>query len=283
MRLFSIIIICLVTCSLYGQGIYHTLEDKTRIYIEEAGEGQPLLFVPGWRMTHRFFEHQKKHFSTQYRVITYDPRGQGRSDKPSFGNHYAEHASDLRQILTDKKLDKVVLVAWSSGCLTIYEYIRAFGFDKIDKLVFIDESPKWVGDRQTEWVYGTFDGYRSSLKGLVMQESDTDGIIDWMLKKPVDSQSREWMNEEMQMTPSNVALSLYVDGLISDFTEEVRAIKKEVPALFLVRDSWYDQAADWLKTNAPYAQVKGISSHAMFWEEPTKFNQILEPFLTSKN
>lgn len=283
MSLFRIIFIALIACPLFGQDEFLQLEDGTSLYLEDVGQGQTLLFIPGWKMTHRFFDRQQDHFSKQYRVITYDPRGQGRSDKTAHGNNYAEHAADLRQLLTKRQLNNVVLIGWSSGCLTIYEYVRAFGFDRIDKMVFIDEPPKWVGDSDTEWVYGSFEDYRSSLKDLVAQRSDNDGIINWMLELPVDSLTRNWMNEEINRTPPHVSLSLYVDGLISDYTREVATLTPEVPALFMVRASWHERAANWLKTAAPSSTVVPISSHAMFWERPEPFNRLLTTFLITKN
>ncbi|MEM8969944.1 MAG: alpha/beta hydrolase [Bacteroidota bacterium] len=282
MRLFNLLLACLITCPALGQGDFFTLTDGTKLYIEETGEGQTLVFIPGWTMTSRFFDKQQKYFSEEYQVVTYDPRGQGRSDKSTYNNTYAYHAADLRELLLQKDLKSIVLIGWSSGCLTMYEYLRSFGVDRIEKLVFIDESPKWIGNSETEWVYGSFDDYRSSLKELVNgQPSDTDGIIDWMLADPVDSLTRQWMREEISMTPHYVALPLYIDGLASDYTQEITKLSAKVSTLFLVRSSWYDQAASWLRKNAPHAEVVSISSHAMFWEQPIRFNQILSKFLTS--
>ncbi|WP_396590884.1 alpha/beta fold hydrolase [Allomuricauda sp. R78024] len=281
MRLFSVILICFCAFQAFGQGEFLTLDDSTQLYIEESGSGQTILFIPGWTMTHRFFEKQKEHFSNQYHVLSYDPRGQGRSDKTLFGNTYAYHATDLYQILQKKSLKNVILVGWSSGCLTMYEYLHAYGFDRIDKMVFIDEPPKWIGDVDREWVYGSFDDYRGSLKSLISEPSDPNGIIDWMLANPIDSSTRAWMNKEILMTPPHVALNLYIDGIASDYTQEVASMQSKGTALFMVRASWYDQAANWLKQTTPKSKVASISSHAMFWESPKKFNQILSTFLNA--
>ncbi len=281
MKLFSFLLIFFAAYPLLAQDDFLTLDDGTKLYIEEAGEGKTLLFIPGWTMTHRFFENQKTHFAEQYHVVTYDPRGQGRSEKTEYGNTYADHAADLRQILLKKNLDDVVLIGWSSGCLAMYEYIRAFGFERISKMVLIDEPPKWIGDSETEWVYGSFDDYRSSLKSMISKPSDPNGIIDWMLANPVDSLSRRWMKEEILMTPKSIALNLYIDGLICDYTKEITKLGTEMPALFMVRSSWYDKAKSWLERNVPNSEVKSISSHAMFWEQPDAFNALLIDFLNS--
>lgn len=276
MKHFRLLLIFLLTLPVSGQD-YFTLADGTKLYMEVVGEGQTLLFIPGWTMTHRFFDNQKEFFSNDYKVITYDPRGQGRADKTTYKNTYQDHAADLREYIEAKDLRDIVLIGWSSGCLTMYEYLRAFGADRISKLVFIDEPPKWIGNPDSEWVYGTFDAYRSSLKGMNAKPSDPNGIIDWMLNDPVDEPTRAWMQEEILMTPPHVAMSLYIEGVACDYNAEARGI--DIPALFMVREDWYDYAKSWLKDNVPQAEVRSISSHAMFWEQPKAFNAMLMDYL----
>lgn len=278
MKGFSLLALILVSQCACARDGYIALGDGAKLHITSAGHGQPLVFVPGWTMTRRFFENQEAHFSKTHHVVTYDPRGQGRSDQTTHGNTYATHAADLREILLQRDLRDVVVVGWSSGCLTLYEYIRQFGFDRIKKLVFIDEPPKWIGDASTEWVYGTFDDYRSSLKNMVSRPAEPDGLIDWMLKRPVSADARAWMNEEIRMTSPETALSLYVDALAADYTPEVARI--DVPALFMVRSEHAAKAEAWLKQRRPTIQVAAISSHAMFWEEPEAFNDMLSAFIS---
>ncbi len=281
MRLFKVLLFILIVGNALAQNEFINLDDGAELYVEEAGEGQALIFIPGWTMTQRFFEKQKAFFSDKYRFISYDPRGQGRSDKTSTKNTYADHANDLRQLLIKKELDEIVLIGWSSGCLTMYEYLRQYGTDRINKMVFIDEPPKWIGDRNSEWVYGNFDDYRGSLKGLISEPADPDGIIDWMLNEPINKEDRSWMKKEMLMTSRDVAIRLYIDGLISDYTDEVVKYTSKVPSLFMVRSSWIDNVRNWLSEKSPEAEVRSISSHAMFWEKPEKFNKDLLRFITS--
>ncbi|GEM_PF-438343 len=278
MHLFRLIVFCLAVHSAIAQGEYITLDDEAKLYVVEDGQGQAIVFIPGWTMTYRFFENQQSYFSENYRTVVFDPRGQGRSDKTQYKNNYAEHAKDLRQLILQKGLGDIVLVGWSSGCLAMYEYLRQFGKENLQKLVFIDEPPKWIGDSDSEWVYGTFDGYRSSLKGMIAGPSDPNGIIDWMLIDQVDSSTRLWMNAEMNLTSPEVALSLYVDGLASDYNAEL-ALLNDIPTLFMVRDSWYNEVTQWISGKVPTAEVVSIPSHAAFWERPVSFNAKLERFI----
>lgn len=268
MRAFKTFIFAILVAPLLGQGSYITLEDEAKLYVKESGSGPTLIFIPGWTMTHRFFERQLNHFSKDHHVLTFDPRGQGRSDETTYKNTYKDHAGDLKQIIERNSLQNVVLIGWSSGCLTIYEYFRSFGFENVDKVVLIDEPPKWVGDVETEWVYGNFDNYRSSLKRLIQGLDDPNGMIDWMLYEPVDSSDRKWMREEIQMTSSHVATSLYLDGVISDYQLDLIRMVQKVPTLAMIRFDWFDEAKSWLDIYAPGIKLNRISSHAMFWERP---------------
>ncbi len=267
--------------SISAQGTFLEIQNGTLdIYYEDEGIGQPIIFIPGWTMTTGFFEKQKVHFKDEYRVICYDPRSQGRSEKTLRGNTYAQHARDLQEIIATLDLSDAILVGWSSGCLTIYDYLQQFGTEGIDRLVLIDEPPKWIGNQEEEWVYGTFEGYRGSLKGILnSRKSDAYGIVDWMLKEPIDSLQKNWMVSEMMLTPDHVALSLFVDGMIADYTETLKSIDGATPALFLLRQSWYEQTSTWLKQHVPEAKTAAMISHAMFWERPKEFNRILEQFI----
>jgi len=275
--------LCALTSAGYAQGDYLQVREGLSLYYEDTGTGQPLVFIPGWTMTAAFFQKQKAHFQDTHRFISYDPRSQGRSSKVVENNTYAHHASDLRHLLETLDLEDVVLVGWSSGCLTMYAYLQQYGTDRIDRLVFIDEPPKWIGDTTSEWVYGTFEDYKGSLRGLLTtRRQDAYGVVDWMLADPVDAVTRTWMVDEMMKTPSHAALSLYVDGMIADYTDVVQGLGSDVSTLFLMRESWYEAGRRWLNTTAPLAKTERLSSHAMFWENPRTFNELLERFLASR-
>lgn len=60
-----------------------SIPDGTRLYYETSGEGEPLLLVNGQGLDHTSWDGLRNDFTSQYRVIVYDPRGTGQSDKPS--------------------------------------------------------------------------------------------------------------------------------------------------------------------------------------------------------
>jgi pimeloyl-ACP methyl ester carboxylesterase/UDP:flavonoid glycosyltransferase YjiC (YdhE family) len=86
-----------------------------RIAWEVFGEGEDtLLFLPPWSITHaRFWKHQVPYLSRHFRVVTFDPRGNGRSDRPEGSSEYGPRVSaqDALAVLDATGTERCVLVA----------------------------------------------------------------------------------------------------------------------------------------------------------------------------
>lgn len=277
-------LLLIVGSTLHGQHQFIKVgKDSVALYIEDTGKGKPILFIPGWTMTSQFFLKQKEHFGKKNRFISYDPRSHGKSSKTTKGNTYKSHAIDLYDIIKSLDLKDVILVGWSSGCATIYEYVQQYGIENLSHLVLIDEPPKWIGNTKEEWVYGSFEGYRESLRELIDdRKAYATGTANWMTQQILDSVQENWMVNQMLMTPNDAALSLYIDGMTSDYNEVLMDLNGKLPILFMLRESWYQDVLGWLKKNVPDAKAVSIRSHAAFWEKPSDFNIALESFISKK-
>ena len=64
---------------------YFATEDNCKIYYEESGEGEAVVFVHGWDCNRHFFKKQIPEFAKNYHVLAYDLRGHGDSDRPEKG------------------------------------------------------------------------------------------------------------------------------------------------------------------------------------------------------
>src|SRR3954471_24802765 len=64
--------------------------DGVRIAYEVFGEGdETLLLLPPWAIVHsRFWKGQVPYLARRFRVVTFDPRGNGRSDRPQAPDLY---------------------------------------------------------------------------------------------------------------------------------------------------------------------------------------------------
>jgi pimeloyl-ACP methyl ester carboxylesterase len=89
------------------------------IHWERYGDGDPtVLFVPPWAIVHsRAWKMQVPYFARHFRVVTFDPRGNGRSVRPSDPAEYAEtvYAEDALAVLDATGTERAVVVTLSLG------------------------------------------------------------------------------------------------------------------------------------------------------------------------
>ena len=118
--------------------------DGVRVHYEVFGEGEPtILFCPTWTLVPSVvWKMQVPYFARHGRVITYDPRGNGLSDRPETTAAYAERefARDAIDILDATGTERAIVVGLSKGgqraLLTAAEYP-----DRVSRLVLI--APFW--------------------------------------------------------------------------------------------------------------------------------------------
>ncbi len=90
-----------------------------RVYWESCGEGEPaILFLPTWSIIHsRCWKAQIPDFARRTRVLTFDPRGNGKSDRPAADAAYAEEefVGDALAVLDANGVDRAFIVSLSRG------------------------------------------------------------------------------------------------------------------------------------------------------------------------
>jgi pimeloyl-ACP methyl ester carboxylesterase len=89
------------------------------VYWERFGDGDPtVVFVPPWSIVHsRVWKLQVPYFARRGRVVTFDPRGNGRTIRPRDPAAYAEseYARDLIAVMDASETERAVLVSLSLG------------------------------------------------------------------------------------------------------------------------------------------------------------------------
>ncbi|MEV0582607.1 alpha/beta hydrolase [Nonomuraea sp. NPDC050310] len=99
------------------------VDDQVRLHVEDFGSGAPVLLVPGWPLTLRFWEPQVAALvAAGHRVIGYDRRGFGRSDRPWGGYDQAAFTADLAAVVDGLGLTGVSLVGFGTGCAEALAY-----------------------------------------------------------------------------------------------------------------------------------------------------------------
>lgn len=117
-------------------------KDGTRIYYNDWGEGQPVVFSHGWPLSAGAFEDQM-FFLAQcgYRCIAHDRRGHGRSDQPWNGNDLDTYADDLAELTAALDLKNAIHVGHSTGGGEVARYIGRHGTGRVAKVVLIGAIP----------------------------------------------------------------------------------------------------------------------------------------------
>jgi pimeloyl-ACP methyl ester carboxylesterase len=96
---------------------YITADDGVRLYVEEMGDGQPLLFIHEFAGDHRSWAPQVEHFQRRYRCIVYAARGYPPSDVPPDLKSYsqARAAADALAVLDGLGVERAHVVGLSMG------------------------------------------------------------------------------------------------------------------------------------------------------------------------
>jgi pimeloyl-ACP methyl ester carboxylesterase/predicted glycosyltransferase len=95
--------------------------DGIRLYYEVYGSGEPtVLLLPTWSIIHsRHWKAQIPYLARHLRVVTFDGRGNGRSDRPAAAEAYAERefAADAVAVMDATGTERAIVVGLSAGTL----------------------------------------------------------------------------------------------------------------------------------------------------------------------
>ncbi|HEY6777689.1 MAG TPA: alpha/beta hydrolase, partial [Thermoleophilaceae bacterium] len=95
--------------------------DGVRLFYEVYGSGEPtVLLLPTWSIMHsRHWKAQIPYLARHFRVVTFDGRGNGRSDRPRGVGSYVESkfAADALAVMEATATERAVLVGLSCGAL----------------------------------------------------------------------------------------------------------------------------------------------------------------------
>jgi non-heme chloroperoxidase len=259
--------------------------DGVALNYVERGEGRPLLIVPGWGMSVRWFQGQLEDLSDRMRVIAFDPRGQGDSDKVSRGQRMARLARDIEDVILGLELEDVVLVGWSLGVSSVLAYIDVFGTDRLAKVVLVDGGTKLINDGDWDLGFVDLEG-AAAWRSLVESDLDTAArqVVPQFFAQPPSDEDFDWMVQETVKCDQAGLGRITWNVLNQDYRDVPE--KLDVPTLVVAgsHDVVIPAAnAPWMAERIPGARLVMFehSSHCPFLEEREAFNGEVASFVGS--
>jgi non-heme chloroperoxidase len=117
-----------VTLPHVAQGQGRTLEIKTRngirLFVKDSGgSGRAVVMTHAWPLNADIWDYQAARLSSAgFRVVSYDRRGFGRSDKPAGGYDFDRFADDLADVIEQTGVRDATLVGYSMGGGEVVRY-----------------------------------------------------------------------------------------------------------------------------------------------------------------
>ena len=100
----------------------HVQANGINIYYESQGEGEALVLIAGLGATHQLWELQVPSFARWYRVVTFDNRGAGDSDKPQEPYSIALFADDTAALMDALGIERAHVYGQSMGGIIAQEF-----------------------------------------------------------------------------------------------------------------------------------------------------------------
>lgn len=249
----------------------------TTLYYETQGEGQPLLFIHGLGSSTLDWEFQVAAFSSSYRVITFDLRGHGQSDKPTGPYSMAMFAADTAGLLRALRIDQAHVVGLSLGGGIAFQ-LAVETPQMVKTLVIVNSAPELVvrtfHDRLVVW-------QRLAMVRLLGMRKLGEVLGKRLFVTPEYTRQREtfvarWAGNDQRAYLA--ALRAMVGWSVTARLGTIRC-----PTLIISADQDYTPRSlkEAYTAKIPNAQLVTIpdSHHALPVEKPREFNRALEEFL----
>lgn len=255
------------------------------LHYEEVGEGQPIVFLHGVWMSGRFFDRQLSYFGERYRAVALDFRGHGRSEHVHEGHTVAQYARDFRAVLEILGLGGAVVVGWSMGAFVIWDYVRQLGTEGLRGVVVVDQTTsdfKWP-----DWPYGFLD-FEALRHVMAATQTDRQSLladfIPLMFKDPPSEAHSALVLGETLRLPASIASAIIFDQTVQDYRPVLADVDVPVLVCTGADEKLVPVAAEqYIVDQSPNARLVVFeqSGHCPFLEEPDRFNEEVDAFVSS--
>jgi non-heme chloroperoxidase len=249
--------------------------DGVRIHYLEAGSGRPIVFIPGWTMPAWIWQEQVDEFAKKYHVVAVDPRSQGESDQPTSGHLPETRSRDYKELVDHLGLKQPVLVGWSMACGELVKYAEQFGSENVGGFVLVDG---YLTESTSPEMFAAISGWMNQLQQD--RQKQAEGFVRSMFKKP---QTEEYLHRiidaSVEVPADTAAVLIYNMIAVKDFSPGLAKMNR--PVLFAYQPE-SQPSADYLKSKlGDKLRLERFDGdgHALFVDEPEKFNRVLEDFV----
>lgn len=272
-----------------------TTQDGVQLSYWEAGQGQPLVFIPGWSANGAQYINVMYLLAQRYHVYVLDPRNQGLSQKVAYGGRIARHSMDVRELSLHLGLQKAAYVGHSMGSAILWSYIDLFGTGSMSKVAFVDEPisiyahADW-SEQERQDAGGTTTSPERMVAaftaGSPVNALTTDLKVfqrSQLMDSPYYQNSESFAAAFIQNDPAALARVLF-NHTVNDWRDVVRH-KINIPAaIFSGEESNNLPSQRWAQSVVPGAQLFSYTSaeqgdHFLMFKNPVKFTQDLRTFL----
>lgn len=264
---------------------FFTTTDKARIYFEDQGEGDPILFVPGHMCTTKFFSKNVEELKKTNRVICIDNRGFGNSSKPLHGNEIIRNAQDLKELIEYLQLKNILLMGWSLSGSIVTQYAYSFdsynlkGLGLIDACLFPFSSDSWNTYNLKNY---NMDDWN---KKYHLWHTDINKYIKNFTSRMDEYLSEEeiqMIRDEIVKTPPWIGFALHSDWCHTDTASMLKTLR--VPVIIFSGESLghgYEMGRYYYQEIKTYKEIHEFEKggHLLFYVEHEKFNNIVRKFL----
>jgi non-heme chloroperoxidase len=264
---------------------YIEVEPNVRLHVTDAGEGRPIVLIPGWPLSDEMYEYQYNDLiNNNFRVIGITLRGFGKSDKPYGKYDYDVHAEDIRKILNQLKIKDAVLGGFSMGGAIAIRLAATDEGAVISKLALFGAAAPLFTMRD-DFSYNLPKSAVNDLLALIYKDRPKMladfGKIFSATKSALNEGMVNWLNG-INLSSSSYAMA---QSLIALRDTDLRAdlVKILIPTLIMhgKKDKICSfDLAEQMKARIANSHIVAFenSGHSLFLEETGKFNAELIKF-----
>ncbi len=281
--------------------------DGVRTFYEVYGRGDPtILFLPSWSIVHaRVWRNQIAYFARHFRVVVFDGRGNGRSDRPTDPAAYEprEFMADALAVMDATGTERAVTVSLSWG--TVWNLgLAALTSERVMAAVFVGPTPYAVSGPFPAWAtapfnerFDSYDGFEAQNRYFIRDHYQEFVKFWWGIccPEPHSSRAVEFaVGMALDTTPEVILATLDASGLdrlhcaadrLAAAAAKLRPLAAQVHCPVLVVQGELDRVAlpRWARaladdTGGELTMIEGAGHHPG-GRKPVRFNLELRRFV----